>query len=71
LNVEFRSSFARDLKRIRDRDLRRRVGEIIELVERVQSLQEVENIKKLRGGDCCYRIRVGDYRIGLLVGHLT
>jgi mRNA interferase RelE/StbE len=67
LNVEFRSSFARDLKRIRDRDLRRRVGEIIELVERVQSLQEVENIKKLRGGDCCYRIRVGDYRIGLLV----
>jgi mRNA interferase RelE/StbE len=67
LNVEFRSSFARDLKRIRDRDLRRRVGEIIELVERVQSLQEVENIKKLRGGDCYYRIRVGDYRIGLLV----
>jgi len=67
LNVEFRSSFARDLKRIRDRDLRRRVGEIIELVERVQSLQEVENIKKLRGGDCYYRIRVGDYRVGLLV----
>jgi mRNA interferase RelE/StbE len=67
LNVEFRSSFAKDLKRIRDRDLRRRVGEIIELVERVQSLQEVENIKKLRGGDCYYRIRVGDYRIGLLV----
>ena len=67
MNVEFRSSFARDLKRIRDRDLRRRVGEIIELVERVQSLQEVENIKKLRGGDCYYRIRVGDYRIGLLV----
>lgn len=67
MNVEFRSSFARDLKRIRDRDLRRRVGEIIELVERVQSLQEVENIKKLRGGDCYYRIRVGDYRVGLLV----
>jgi mRNA interferase RelE/StbE len=67
LNVEFRSSFARDLKRIRDRDLKRRVGEIIELVERVQSLQEVENIKKLRGGNRYYRIRVGDYRIGLLV----
>lgn len=66
MNVEFKGSFARDLKRIRDNDLKRRVKEIIELVERVQSLQEVQNVKKLRGGDCYYRIRVGDYRIGLL-----
>jgi mRNA interferase RelE/StbE len=34
-------------------------------------LQEVENLKKLRGGDRYYRIRIGDYRIGLAVEEST
>jgi mRNA interferase RelE/StbE len=65
LKVEFRSSFARDLKRVRDPSLKRRVKEVIELVERAETLQEISNLKKLRGGDQYYRIRVGDYRLGL------
>jgi len=67
LKVEFRSSFAQDLRKVREAELKRRVRETIELVERAQELQEVRDIKKLRGSDRYYRIRVGDYRIGLLV----
>jgi len=67
LKVEFKSSFTKDLKKVDDKDLKERVKEIIELVEKAQSLQEVGNVKKLRGGDRYCRIRVGDYRIGLLV----
>jgi mRNA interferase RelE/StbE len=67
LNVEFRASFARDLKRIKDEKLKARVREVIDQVEQAQSLQEVENLKKLRVGDRHYRIRIGDYRIGLAI----
>jgi mRNA interferase RelE/StbE len=71
LNVEFRASFARDLKRVKDEKLKARVREVIDRVEQAQSLQEVENLKKLRGGDRYYRIRIGDYRIGLAVEEST
>jgi len=71
LNVEFRASFARDLKKIKDEKLTARVRQVIDRVERAQSLQEVENLKKLRGGDRYYRIRIGDYRIGLAVEENT
>ena len=71
MNVEFRASFARDLKRIKDKKLEARVRQVIDRVERAQSLQEVENLKKLRGGDRYYRIRIGDYRIGLAVEEST
>ena len=65
MKVDFKKSFIRDLKRVKDTPIRHRVGEIIELVERFQHLQEIKNIKKLRASDCHYRIRTGGYRIGL------
>lgn len=67
MKVEFRSSFARDLRKVKDQDLKKKIQEIIEHVEQAQSLQEVTNVKKLRGSDRYYRIRIEDYRIGLIV----
>ena len=62
MKVTFKSSFLRDLRKLRDKALKTRVKETIEFVEQAQNLQEAGNIKKLRGGDRCYRIRIGDYR---------
>ena len=33
----------------------------------VQDLKEISNLKKLKGDDNAYRIRVGDYRIGFFL----
>lgn len=67
MKVGFKRSFVKDLKRVRDKALKKRVKETIELVEQAQNLQEVGNIQTLRGGDRYYRIRIGDYRLGLLL----
>ena len=66
MRAEFKSSFVRDLRKVKDKELRDRIAEVIELVEKARGLQEIENMKKLRGGDYYYRIRVGDYRLGLI-----
>ena len=71
MNVEFRGSFVKDLRRIRDRSLKGRVKEVIELVERSDTLQEIGGVRKLRGGDQYYRIRIGDYRLGLILDEDT
>jgi mRNA-degrading endonuclease RelE of RelBE toxin-antitoxin system len=71
VKVEFRKSFGRDLRKVSDRTIRERVEEIIEQVERAKTLEKVPNVKKLRGYDLYYRIRVGDYRIGIRVDRDT
>ena len=67
MNVQFKSSFARDLKKIREKELKTQVVEVIRHVERANSLQEISELKKLKGGERYYRIRIGDYRIGLML----
>lgn len=66
MRVEFRESFIKDLERVRDKGLKERVRQAIEQVEGAQTLQEIGNVRKLRGGEGYYRIRIGDYRLGLV-----
>jgi mRNA interferase RelE/StbE len=49
LNTQFKESFLKDLRAIKDRDLLARVNEIIEAVEKAQTPQEIPTLKKLRG----------------------
>ena len=49
MNLEFKASFVRDLKKIKDKNLKGRVQEVIEAFEQAHSLQEIENVKKLKG----------------------
>jgi mRNA interferase RelE/StbE len=65
LKVEFKTSFLRDLKNIADKTLKERVREMILQIENAPSLQQISNLKKLKSGPGYYRIRIGDYRLGL------
>ena len=67
MNTQFRASFARDLRNIKNKDSLKRIKETIEQVERAQSAQDIPNLKKLKGGSNYYRIRVGEYRVGLII----
>ena len=50
-----------------DKTLQNRLQEIIEVVEATDSLHDVRNVKKMSGGGPYYRIRMGDYRIGISI----
>ena len=65
MKVEFRESFAKDLKGLRDKNLLQRAREVIEAVEQADSLMNMPNLKKLKGGGNYFRLRVGDYRVGV------
>jgi mRNA interferase RelE/StbE len=67
LNVRFLETFAKDLKQIRDGDLRDRIRLTIEAVERASSPAEIPHLRKLHGRAGFYRIRLGDYRIGVSI----
>ena len=65
MKVLFEKSFGRDLKKIKDKRLLKQVQETIDQVESAASINDVSNLKKMQGFDAYYRIRVGDYRIGI------
>ena len=67
MNVEFIKSFEKDLNNLRDKSLLQRIQAVIEEVEAAENLGEVSNLKKLKADGNYYRIRVGDYRIGMAV----
>lgn len=66
MKTEFRGSFAKDLKNIKNKDVRQHIKDTIERVERSRSLQDLTGVKKLKGAGDYYRIRVGEYRVGII-----
>jgi len=67
VNTQFKESFTKDLRRIRDKDLLNRAKAVIETVEQAPSLGEIPSLERLKGWSKYFRIRVGDYRVGLVV----
>ena len=67
MNVEFRKSFEKDLNNLRDESLMQRIQAVIEEVEEAENLGYLSNLKKVKADGNYYRIRVGDYRIGMAV----
>jgi addiction module RelE/StbE family toxin len=71
MQVEFRKTFKEDLKNLKDGKVLKRIQKVVEEVELANALLEIRNIKLLQGHEDFYRIRVGDYRIGLFVEEET
>ena len=67
MEVRSDASFDRDLKQIRDDDLRLRVERAIESAESASTVPEIPGIRRLKATGSFYRIRIGDYRIGVEV----
>lgn len=66
--TKFRKSFSKDLKRHqRDKELLERIQETILEIEAANSVTTIKNLKKLKSESSYYRIRVGNYRIGLII----
>lgn len=60
-------SFEKDLKKIRDKSLEKKVAACIENILGSKNISDIKNIKDLKGSDIHFRIRIGDYRIGLVI----
>ena len=65
MNVEYSAGFSRDLRQIRSAQLRRRLARKIEELEAASNIIEVSGVTRLRAEGRHYRIRIGDYRLGI------
>ena len=66
MKVSFKATFAEDLKGLKEKPLLARVNKLIDAVEHSDDLRDLPNVKKLQGSAGYYRIRLGDYRVGIV-----
>ncbi len=71
MNVDFKSSFLRDIKKIKDADLLHLIDIEIQIAEDAANINDIDNIKKLSGYKNAYRIKINDYRLGLDIDNGT
>ena len=67
MKTEFTGRFLKDIDKLNQASVKKDITDIIEMVEKAASLSEIKNIKKHKGHSAAYRIRSGDYRIGIFI----
>ncbi len=65
MKLAYEACFEKDLKNISDKNLLKKIKNTIEEIGKTDKLSSISNLKKLRGYETFYRIRIGDYRIGV------
>ena len=68
MQVQYREAFLKDLKQLKSSTSYQRIYELaFTTLEAINTLEEIPNIKAMRGYSGRYRIRIGDYRMGIEV----
>jgi len=67
MEIKIDKTFQKDTRKIKDKSVLRKVANTIANVKRAKKLEEVKNLKKIQGTSSMYRIRIGDYRLGIIV----
>jgi len=67
MKVEYLRHFSKDLDKINLPTVKKSINGVIEEVKAANSVKQISNIKKLVGFKSAYRIRVGQYRLGVFI----
>lgn len=65
MKIRVEKSFVRDVNKIRDKVILKKLRNLISIIENVESIIDVPNTKKIHGYGSFYRIRIGDYRLSM------
>jgi len=71
MEIKIDKSFLKDTRRIKDKSILQRIANTVANVQRAKNLEDIKNLKKIQGTQSMYRIRIGDYRLGIIVSEST
>jgi mRNA interferase RelE/StbE len=65
--IDYKASFLRDIKKLKDKKQAAILKEIISEIQSAKNYSEIKNIRKIEGSPNHYRIKTGDYRVGVVL----
>ena len=63
------NNFEKATEKLKNRQIEERILASVVQVQEAATIQDIKNLEKLSGFKVYFRIRVGDYRIGLKIEH--
>jgi mRNA interferase RelE/StbE len=71
MKVLYERSFLKDLKKRKDKALKKRVESVIVEIKQAKDRSKLSALEKLKGHESAYKIRLGDYRMGIFLENDT
>lgn len=72
MKTEYLPSFIKDLKKLKKTPAYSQISSTaLEMIPQCQNIAEINNLKKIKGAKNAYRIRAGDYRLGIFIKNET
>jgi mRNA interferase RelE/StbE len=65
VKLRIEKSFDRDADRVKNKKVLRKLHDLLSTIENADTIQEIPRAKKIEGYRSYYRIKVGDYRLGM------
>lgn len=67
MKLRYLKSFLRDLEKLKDKKTKQQIKVQIEQIKSAEKQSEIQQLKKIKGHSYAYRIRFGNYRMGLFI----
>jgi mRNA interferase RelE/StbE len=71
MEVKIDKSFQKDTRKIKDKALLNKIALVISQVQKAENIHQIKNLKKLKGSSENYRIKIGDYRLGIIISEYS
>lgn len=65
MKIKIEKSFDKDIDKIGDKKALQKLRDVIFKIENAKNINELVNIKKITGYQSYFRIRIGEYRLGI------
>ena len=69
--VRINKAFEKDISKMKDQNVLYKVHSLIIQIQKTHELNKIRNLKRLKGEHNYYRIRMGDYRVGIVIENET
>ena len=64
MKINYERSFLRDIKGLRDKKIKQKLENILMQFTRAGTIDQIQQVKKLKDFSAYYRLRIADYRLG-------
>jgi mRNA interferase RelE/StbE len=67
MRLLFTKDFEKEIRKLKNKVLARQIEDAVLNVKQAANIAAIRNLKKLKGHSNAYRIRAGEYRIGVYI----
>lgn len=71
MQVVFTKAITKDVYKIKDKALILKITSIIDTFKQAKRLDSIKGVKKIKGKQNAFRIRIGNYRLGFYLNNNT